>query len=85
METINDLLASIRRTNNGYLFSPTPAEMNVAVKHTDIFDIRRGQIHIRGVACEHPRKPEPMDMSRFVDQPDYELAILERQEKYINY
>lgn len=85
METISDLLASIRRANNGYLFAPTSAEIKIAVKHADVFDIRRGQIHIRGIACEHPRKHEPMDMAMFVEQPDFEGAILARQEKYIGY
>ena len=80
MTTIDDLLASIAMTNNGYLFAPSPAEMQVAVKNQDIVDIRNGQIHKRGVACEHPRKPEPMRMDRFLDMPDYEGAILARQE-----
>ena len=81
METKADFLASIAMTNNGYLFAPTPAELQVAAKHTDTFSIRRGQIHLYGVACEHPAPPVKWDWNKLDQyQPDYEGAILARQE-----
>lgn len=90
MKTIEDLIASIRMTNNGYLFAPTPAEMAVAIKHQDIVDIRNGQIHMRGVPCEHPRKPAKINIQELYEAmngyaPDYEGAILARQERLMPY
>ena len=84
METAEDLHASLAMTNNGYLFAPTPAELAVAAKHPDMFSIRRGQIHRYGVACEHPVKPVKVDWKALDPyQPDYEGAILARQEKWM--
>lgn len=80
MKTIDDLLASLAMTNNGYLFAPTAAELAVATKHPQVVDIRNGQIHRAGVQPCHPRKPQPLNMSRLQPQPDYEGAILARQE-----
>ena len=90
MKTIDDLLASIRMTNNGYIFAPTPAETAIAIKNQDVVDIRAGQIHMRGVACEYPRKPAKIDYQALYEAmngyaPDYEGAILARQEKYLGY
>lgn len=81
METANDLSASLAMTNNGYLFAPTPAELAVAARYPDLFSIRRGQIHRYGVACEHPAPPVKFDWRKLDPyQPDYEGAILARQE-----
>ena len=81
METAQDLMDSINMTNNGYLFAPTPAELAIAQKNTGLFSIRRGQIHKYGVACEHPAPPQKIDWRNFDEhQPDYEGAILARQD-----
>jgi hypothetical protein len=86
VKTIEQLLASIAMTNNGYLFAPSPDELAVAYKHTDVVDVRNGQIHIRGKKCEHPREPAKIDWSKFYsDDPDYEGAILARQERMMGY
>lgn len=84
MKTIADLLESIARTNNGYIFAPNGAELAIAMKHTDIVDIRNGQIHNRGMKCEHARKAESIKM-HINDGPDYEALILSRQEKELFY
>jgi hypothetical protein len=84
METADDLSASLAMTNNGYLFAPTAAELAVAVKYPALFSIRLGQIHRYGVACEHPAPPVKFDWKALDPyQPDYEGAILARQEKYM--
>ena len=80
MNTIEDLLASLAMTNNGYLFAPSPAELAVAAKHPGVVDIRNGQIHRSGVQPCHPRQPAKIDWSFLQPQPDYEGAILARQE-----
>jgi hypothetical protein len=81
MKTLDDLLASLALTNNGYLFAPMPWELEVARKHPEAVDIRRGQIHRKGVQPCHPRQPDKIDWSKLETVPDYEGAILARQER----
>lgn len=85
IDTIDDLMASIARTNNGYIFAPSNEELAVALRHKDIVDIRNGQIHKAGVACEYPRKPMHASINPGADYFDYEGAILASQEKYLFY
>jgi len=86
MKTADDLIASLKMTNNGYLFAPSPAEMAVAIKHPELFSIRLGQIHFYGVACEHPSAPVKLCLNSLDPyQPDYEAAILSRQERFFDY
>lgn len=80
MKTLNDLLASLALSNNGYLWAPSPAELAIARQNPDVVDIRNGQIHRRGVQPCHPAQPKRLDYSLFQPQPDYEGAILARQE-----
>ena len=77
-KTLTDLMASLAMTNNGYLFAPASWELTVAAQHPEAVDIRRGQIHRRGVQPAHPRQAvaaKPRDTF------DYEGAILARQER----
>ena len=80
MKTLADLLASLAMTNNGYLFAPSPAEMAIAIRHPEAVDIRSGQIHLRGVQPCHPCRAHRVDWSTLQPLPDYEGAILARQE-----
>jgi hypothetical protein len=81
MKTLTDLLDSLKLTNNGYLFAPMAWELEVARKHPEAVDIRRGQIHQKGVQPCHPREPAKIDWSKLEPVPDYEGAILARQER----
>ena len=80
MKTLADLLASLAMTNNGYLFAPSPAELAVARQHPEAVDIRAGQIHLSGVQPCHPRRPAAISWRSLEPAPDYEGAILARQE-----
>ena len=78
MKTIDDLLASISRTNNGYLFAPTNAEINIARQHPDLVKIDSGKIAC--VDTKINRYPDPkLRNSATPDEFDYELATLARQ------
>jgi len=79
---INQLLASIDRTNNGYLFAPTNAELALARQHSDQVKVTNGRIS--RVTTAIPYYPDPK--ARAVTLPnngfdfDFEGAILARQQ-----
>lgn len=37
--TTPELIAAIRRTNNGYIFAPTSAELTAAKQNTSVFQL----------------------------------------------
>ena len=37
--TTPELIAAIRRTNNGYIFAPTAVELAAAKRNTDVFQL----------------------------------------------
>jgi hypothetical protein len=85
--TLDQLLAALQITNNGYLFAPSAAEIRAAVRHPEAVDIRNGQIHRKGAQPPHPAIPAPGKPHRsdFVPDFDFEGAILNRQERNPDY
>jgi len=81
MKTLKDLMAALAMTNNGYIFAPLAWQLEVASQHPEAVDIRRGQIHRKGVQPCHPREPYKLDMKKLEPGFDYEGAILARQER----
>lgn len=37
---VSNLIIKILGTNNGYLFAPTQNEIDIAVKHSTVFDLK---------------------------------------------
>lgn len=83
MPTINELLDHIDLTNNGYIFAPTEAELQCARNNLDVVKIRGKQISRIETKIERfkyvPQNKKPVTAS--YDMPDYEGAILARQER----
>lgn len=76
---INQLLASIDRTNNGYLFAPTNAEIALAKQHPEAVKITNGRISRVATAIAYYPDPKTRAASPLTDEFDYENAILARQ------
>ena len=77
-----ELAASLRATNNGYLFAPTAPELACARAHPELFIITgRGTIAPRGFVFEqYPVTPAKVSHARNYDLDfDWEGAILDRQ------
>ncbi len=81
MKTLKDLMASLALSNNGYIFAPLAWHLEVASQHPEAVDIRRGQIHRKGVQPCHPREQEKIDWRKMEPGFDCEGAILARQER----
>ena len=77
---IENLLASIDRTNNGYLFAPTNAELALAKQHPDQVKITNGRIARVSTAIPHYPDSKARAVSTPNDGFDYEGAILARQQ-----
>ena len=76
---IENLLASIDRTNNGYLFAPTNAELALAKQYPEQVKITNGRIaRVTTTIARYP-DPAPRAVSAPNDGFDYEGAILARQ------
>ncbi len=76
---IEKLLASIDRTNNGYLFAPTGAELALARQHPEAVKITNGRISRVATAIGYYPDPKARATSSLTDGFDYEGAILARQ------
>ena len=76
---IENLLASIDRTNNGYLFAPTNAELALARQHLDRVKIINGKIARVATVIAHYPDPVLREPSTPNDGFDFEGAILARQ------
>lgn len=77
---INQLLASIDRTNNGYLFAPTAGELALARQHPDQVKIINGRISRASTAISYYPDPKARAVTLFNDGFDFEGAILDRQQ-----
>lgn len=77
---IENLLASIDRTNNGYLFAPTDAELALARQHPGRVKITNGRISRVATAISYYPDPKARASSALNDGFDYEGAILARQQ-----
>ena len=77
---IDKLLASIDRTNNGYLFAPTNAELALARQHPEQVKITNGRIARVKTEIAYYPDPKARASSALNDGFDYEGAILARQQ-----
>ena len=82
-QNIAELLASIDMSNNGYLFAPSQAEIELACKHKDVVTVERGNIKRCKTVIEYYPDPVKHATPRFdpLNDYDYEGAILARQER----
>ena len=76
---IENLLASIDRTNNGYLFAPTDAELALARQHPEAVKIINGRIARVSTGIGYYPDPKARAPSTPDDGFDFEGAILARQ------
>lgn len=76
---IEKLLASIDRTNNGYLFAPTNAELALAMQHPEAVKITNGKISRVATAITYYPDPKARAVNAPNDAFDHEGAILARQ------
>ena len=82
-KNITELLASIDLCNNGYIFSPSLAELDLAYQHPDQVTVERGNIKRISTKIEYYPGETPLQRAwRFdpINDHDYEGAILSRQE-----
>jgi hypothetical protein len=75
------LLAGIDISNNGYIFIPTKTELDLAAANPDVVKVRNGKIYRTGTKIDMVPMP-PMPPRQYVDEFDYEGAILARQSIY---
>ena len=76
---IENLLASIDRTNNGYLFAATNAELALARQHPEQVKITNGRIARVTTAIAYYSDPKAHPAPSFSHEFDFEGAILARQ------
>jgi len=80
--TIEQLLADIDITNNGYIYQPTQVQYDCASKHPDLVNRSGHQLKRVSTKIErYPIKRKSIDTS-YLSNHDFEGAILARQEKY---
>lgn len=76
---IDNLLASIDRTNNGYLFAPTSAELALARQYPEQVKITNGRIARVSTTIGYYPGPKARPAPSFSHEFDFESAILARQ------
>lgn len=85
------LIAEVKLCNNGYLFAPTQAQVNVAEDNPDTFTIRRGtvylsdtfQVRFNARISEGAALAPTPHVHQCEDGPDYEAWILSSDEAFI--
>ena len=76
---IHELLASIDRTNNGYLFAPTNAELAIARQYPEQVKITNGRVARVKTEIAYYPDPKTHPAPSFSHEFDFEGAILARQ------